>query len=217
MKLLAVYRNGNRFLLPLYGMALFVLLYGWAATLYPGGSNADNGSNGYSLMNNYWCDLMADNAKNGHVNPARPVAITAWVILCLSISLFWLYLPALFSVRNINQKIIQFCGTTAMITAIFSFTHFHDTVINLAGMSGSVTLILTFIEFKRERYYLLLDLGLFCFFLGLVNYYIYTTHFFISTLPVLQKVTYAFCLLTFGLASYRIYQKSDGFSRKSFS
>lgn len=197
----------RRFLLPLYGIGIFLLLYFLAAVLYPGGSNADSVSEGYSLRNNYWCDLMADYAKNGHDNPARPVAIIAWVILCLSISLFWIYLPGLFPVKSINHKIIQGGGTIAMSAAIFSFTKFHDTVINLAGLFGSVTLILAFIEFKKAHRYDLLALGLFCYFLGLINYFIYTTHIFISQLPVLQKVTYAFCLMTFGLGSYRIYQR----------
>ena len=205
MKSVSLSVHNKRFLLPLYGISIFLLLYFFAAALYPGGSNADCISEGYSLWNNYWCDLMADYAKNGHDNPARPVAIIAWVILCLSISLFWIYLPGLFPVKSVNHKIIQCCGTVAMIAAIFSFTKFHDTVINLAGLFGSVTLILAFIEFKKARRFDLLVSGLFCYFLGLVNYFIYTTHLFISKLPVLQKLTYVFCLLTFALGTYRIY------------
>ena len=51
-------------------------------------------------MNNYWCDLMGDTAKNGAANPARPVAIAAWLILCSSLGLFWLLLPRLFRVPH---------------------------------------------------------------------------------------------------------------------
>ncbi len=199
--------NHPQLLIPLLGIGLFFILYIFSAFLYPGGSNVETISTRYSLVNNYWCDLMANYSKNGHINPARPIAITAWVILCFSLSLFWINLPRLFSVKNINQKIIQYAGTSAMFFALFSFSKFHDAVINLAGILGVITLIPTFIELKKEHYTGLFGLALFCAFLGLLNYFIYTTHFQISKLPLLQKVTYFFCLLTFGAASYKIYLK----------
>lgn len=200
-------RDSRKSLIPLFGICLFLLLYVLAAALYPGGSNTEQISRGFSVANNYWCDLMANNAKNGLANPARPVAITGWVILCFSLGLFWIYLPGLFTVKNINHKIIQYAGTLTAAIAIFSFTRFHDAVINLAGVFGTITSVAAFIELKKEKYYALLGMAMFCYILGVINYFSYTTEYLVSKLPLLQKVTYALSLLTFGLASYSIYRK----------
>jgi hypothetical protein len=199
----------KRFLLPVYGFSIFFLLYVLAAAFYPGGSNVEKVAAGFSLLNNYWCDLMADNAKNGDINPARPIAITAWIILCISLSLFWVNLPRLFYGKSTNQQIVQYTGSFVSMGLVFSFTKFHDTIIDIAAILGAITIILTSIELKRNQYFVLWKLVLFCFFLGSLNYFIYTTNYFISKLPILQKITYLFCLLTFGLASYRIYQKEE--------
>ncbi len=192
------------------GFSLFVLLYVWAAMLYPGGSNAEHWSKGFSLLDNYWCDLMRDTAKNGAVNPARPVAVVAWVVLCLSLGAFWFFLPRLFAQASGIHKVIQYFGITAMVIATFLFTSYHDLIISLAGFYIAIALIATFIELKKEKYIDLYRLGLFCFFMALLNYIMYTTHFLIPKLPVIQKVTYAICLVGFGLADYRIYQKNKG-------
>lgn len=208
----------NRFassLIPIIGIGLFLLLYVLAALMYPGGSNTEQLSGGFSVQNNYWCDLMENTAKNGSVNTARPVAISAWIILCLSLGLFWVNLPRLFNKRSIDHKVIQYAGTLTAAIAIFSFTKFHDIVIDLAGVFGTITSIAAFIELKKGKYYDLLSLAMFCYFLGVVNYFLYTTNLFISQLPVLQKITYVFCLLSFGVASYRIYRK--GISAKQIS
>lgn len=203
------HRNGRQqLLMPLIGFGLFVLLYVWAALLYPGGSNAERFSRGFSLLDNYWCDLMGDKAKNGDANPARPVAVLAWMVLCVSLGAFWFFLPRLFARSNGNHKVIQYFGITAMVFAAFLFTSYHDLIITLSGFYIAVALIATFIELKKEKQYDLFRLGVACFFMGLLNYAMYTTHFFIPKLPVIQKITYAICLFGFGMADYRIYQKS---------
>lgn len=208
MKTTSLLRQHNRqLLLPLYGIVLFVLLYVIAALLYPGGSNTSTVSKGFSFWNNYWCDLTGDTAKNGAVNPARPVAIAAWVILCGSLGLFWILLPRLFTVPQ--HPLIQYCGVIASVSAMLTFTVLHDTAINLAGFFGTIALVPAFVELKKAQYHHLLALALVCFLLGLVNYAIYMSKHGLAVLPALQKMTHAFCLFTFGLASYRIYQKEN--------
>lgn len=200
----------TRYLLaPLFGVAIFFFLYILAAVLYPGGALAGDSSEGFSMMENYWCDLMATTTKNGLVNHIRFIAVIAWCILCFSLCLFWIYLPRLFTIWRARQRTIQFSGVIASVAAVFSFTRFHDIIINLAGFFGTIALILAFMELKRERHYYLLGLGIFCFFLGLLNYLFYTTRFLTEILPLLQKVTYAFCLFGFGLGAYDIYRREN--------
>ncbi|MBT8238589.1 MAG: hypothetical protein HKN51_09070, partial [Saprospiraceae bacterium] len=64
-------------LLPTLGILIFMGLYVYATTLYPGGSQADINSVGYDWGNNYWCNLMSENGMNGLENPARPISLFA--------------------------------------------------------------------------------------------------------------------------------------------
>ena len=69
---------------------LFILLFIYAASLYPGGSQFDSNAAGFSWKHNYWCNLMNDIAENGMQNPARYYAISANAILCIGCMLFFL-------------------------------------------------------------------------------------------------------------------------------
>lgn len=203
-------RTDNRkLLLPLYGIGLYLFLYILAAWLYPGGSSMEDASAGFSLRDNYWCDLMSNYAKNGALNPARPVALLAWIILCSSLGLFWMYFPRLFRQQNIRLRLIPSSGALAALSALFCFTRFHDLAITLAGVFTTITVVPACLELRRAKQTILFGLAVLCFILGLLNYSVYTTNFYISTLPVLQKVAYALCMVTIGLTSFRIFQQAN--------
>lgn len=76
-------------LIPLFGTIIFACLYFVATLFYPGGSQVDQDSKGFSWMNNYWCNLLNDNAINGQRNYARPIALAAMCILCFTLVYFW--------------------------------------------------------------------------------------------------------------------------------
>ena len=85
-------KTKNVFILtPIFGTVLFVVLYIIAAVLYPGGSQVDKNSVGFSWLNNYWCNLLNENAINGQHNPAKPVALAGMFILCLTLTFFGFY------------------------------------------------------------------------------------------------------------------------------
>lgn len=197
----------HRLVLPLLGISLFLLLFLLAASLYPGGSDNDRISKGFSLINNYWCDLMGKWAKNGMPNPAQPIAITAWIILCFSLCLFWVFLPRLFLYTNINHKIIQFAGVCSSLTGLFIFTEAHDRIINISAFFGAIAMIAMVLELKTGKLYDLFGLGVLCFVLALINYIMFATNLLVAKMPVIQKIAFVFCLLMFGLIDFRIYQK----------
>jgi hypothetical protein len=62
---------------PLFGTLIYLLLYIVATFFYPGGSQVDKNSFGFSWAQNYWCNLLNENAINGQHNSARPIAIAA--------------------------------------------------------------------------------------------------------------------------------------------
>lgn len=177
------------------GICIFVLLYIVAAFLYPGGSQADKVAKTFSWFNNYWCDLLSEQAKNGEPNTARPVAIVSWLILCFSLSVFWYFLPHLFSIKVARKKIIQVCGIASMLISVFLFTQLHDVVIHVAGALGFIAFAATFTGFYKNSMYGLFYTGLFCVALMGLNYCLMLGGSFIFYLPVVQKVTFVIVLL----------------------
>lgn len=182
-------------LAPVLGIGIFIVLYVIAALLYPGGSSVDRDAEGFSWIHNYWCDLLSKWAKNGQPNAAWPVALTAMITLCLSLSLFWFFVPGLLNTGKHHYGIVQLSGIASMMLAIFIFTNYHDFIINAAVFFGVVALSGTYVALYRSKAYKTLAFGVFCLILVLLNGYIYYTKYLIFILPLLQKVTFFLYLL----------------------
>jgi hypothetical protein len=183
-------------LTPILGTLLFVVLYVDATLLYPGGSQINNNSVGFSWTNNYWCNLLSEKAINGQPNPAKPVAVTGMIILCLTLSLFWFIFPRHIDSGKPGRLIIQISGTFAMTTAALLLTDInHDLVTNLASLFGLIATAGTFVGLYRNKWYGLFGFGLVNILLvGLNNYFYYSKEFIIY-LPVIQKISFAVFLL----------------------
>ncbi|WP_375446854.1 hypothetical protein [uncultured Fibrella sp.] len=191
-------------LVPLLGIGTFLVLFLLATYLYPGGSQADKQAVGFSWLHNYWCNLLNVYAMNGQPNLARPVALAAMSVLCISLSIFWYFLPLLFTFSQRGSLLIRSTGIGSMLSALFIFTNFHDLVINIAGFLGLITLTGTFIGLYKCRLIKLLWLGIGCLLLMVVNNYIYYTSDSLYYLPLVQKVTFAFVLLWISLLTIQM-------------
>lgn len=192
-------------LIPFFGILLFVLLYIVATFFYPGGSIADKSTKGFDWINNYWCDLTDQIARNGEINFARPFALSAMLILFSSLAVFWFHLPKLFEVSKFNQ-IIRYSGITSMTVAVFMFTQFHDVVINVAGFFGIITLSGTIIGLYKSKFPKLFYYGLFCLAILLLNFFIFDTGWLLSLLPVIQKATFVFFFIWICLMDVYLYR-----------
>lgn len=188
-------------------MCLFIILYLIAALLYPGGSEIDKQAEGFSWKHNYWCDLLETQAENGEQNTARPLAIIAMSVLCISIALLWYVIPSLFTFKPVLKKIIQYTGIMSMGVLIFLQADFHDTVINIAGILGIITITITLVGLYKNHSYTLFILGLLCFFLFFLNNYIYYTKNWISHLAIIQKISFVLFLLWFFILSVQLFLK----------
>lgn len=195
-------------LTPVLGIIIFVALYILSAHLYPGGSQVDKNSIGFSWVNNYWCNLLNDVSINGKPNTAKPVAIFGMVILCLSLAFFWLLFPRLI---NLNKKLrlaIQVSGILAMIIAFLLFTNInHDLVINLSAIFGVVAAVGTFIGLCKIKWFGLFAFGLLNVILVGLNNYVYYTKGLIIYLPVIQKISFATFLIWICCIDVRLYQR----------
>jgi hypothetical protein len=195
-------------LTPVFGILLFIILYIIAAMLYPGGSQTDINSKGFSWINNYWCNLLNQNAMNGQYNPARPAALTGMVVLCFSLSIFWYVFPQHIGFKKYGRLIIQLSGMLSMIVAVFLFTPLHDTIINVAALFGLIALVGTFTGLYKIRWYSLLYFGIFNILLVGLNNYVYYTKGLIIYLPVIQKISFVSFLFWICCIDIRLYQKT---------
>ncbi len=150
-------------LAPVLGTVIFVVLYIVATILYPGGSQVDKTSIGFSWTNNYWCNLLNENAINGQYNTAKPIAMTGMFVLCITLSFFWFLFPRHINFGKIGKLVIQISGTLSMTIAYFLFTNInHDLITNLAATFGLVAMVGTFVGLYKSKW-----LGLFAF--GILN------------------------------------------------
>lgn len=188
-------------LIPIGGIAVFVVLYILAAFAYPGGSDANAAGDGFSILHNYWCELMDPYAINGQWNPARPIALSAMAILCLSLTFYWYCLPTAFPTVGFRRFAIRTAGILSMLVAPFVFTHRHDAILMTAGVFGIAAFAVALWEMQRLRSRFLFGLGACALALVLLCYYIFRSEWAISALPLLQKLAFLFCLVWFGWTS----------------
>jgi hypothetical protein len=183
-------------------------MYVIAALLYPGGSQIDKYSKGFSWTNNYWCNLLNKEALNGEHNPSRPVALAGTLILCLSIAVFWFYFPLQMKFERISRSVMQISGVVSMAFALFLFTDFHDTVINIAGIFGIIALAGTYIGLYSCKWRKLFWFGIVNLILVILNNYVYYTKGLIVYLPIIQKFSFISFLLWICLIDIRMYKHS---------
>jgi len=197
-----------RILTPIFGTLIFIGLYVMAAQLYPGGSQVDKGAVGFSWVNNYWCNLLNENAINGQPNPAKPVAITGMFVLCLTLLSFWFLFTKYITRSKKLKLIIRVSGTISMIIACFLFTTFnHDLITNLASLFGLIATVGTFIGLYKVRWYGLLAFGLLNILLVALNNYVYYSRGLIIFLPVIQKISFVAFLFWLCCIDLKLYAR----------
>ena len=195
---------------PIFGTVLFVVLYIIAAVLYPGGSQVDKNSVGFSWLNNYWCNLLNENAINGQHNPAKPVALAGMFVLCLTLTFFWFLFPRQINVSRNLKLVIQISGTLAMTIAFFLFTNInHDLVTNLASTFGLIATVGTFVGLYKKKWFGLFTFGLLNILLVVANNYVYYTKGLIIYLPLIQKISFAAFLIWIGCIDVNLFWMAE--------
>ena len=194
-------------LIPLFGTLLFICLYFFATLFYPGGSQVDKNSKGFSWTNNYWCNLLNENAMNEQHNSARPLAMAAMFVLCLTLAIFWYIFPKITDLKKSSRLIIQISGGLAMAIGMFLFTDLHDTIVNVASLCGLVATVGTFIGLHKLKWTKLFGLGILNLTLVVLNNILYYGDGLKLFLPVVQKITFLFFLLWICLITINLYRR----------
>ncbi len=186
------------------GIVLFFCLYFTAALNYPGGSQADIYSSGFSWRDNYWCNLLDKNAINGALNGARPFALAAMMVLCITLAFFWIWFPVFAKMEKVKIRIIRSAGIAAMATAFFLFAGPHDIIINAASLFGLVSSIGTLYGLYQLKWKGLFTIGILNMALIVINNIFYYNKGLLSYLPVVQKISFVFFLLWISLISLNL-------------
>lgn len=179
-------------LAPTIGTLLFAVFYFIATLYYPGGSQINKNSVGFSWTNNYWCNLLNNKAINGQDNTAQSIALIALFVLCLALTLFWWQFPYYTNLSKNYKLTIQIFGTLAMLMGCFLFTELdHDLITNLASFFGFIATIGTLIGLYKNGWKILLYFGLINMLLVITNNFLYYNKGLILYLPLVQKITFA--------------------------
>lgn len=200
-------KTRNRWLLvPIAGILLFLFLFVFAASRYPGGSQADLTHEGFDWVHNYWCNLMGKEAMNGEPNDAVRIAIPAFVVLCGSLALFFYHFSKQLARNSIWAKIIRIGGVLSMSAAALIATPWHDEMTIIASFFGVFVVAGVIIGVSTSHFRLYKWTGIFCLFLLGLNNYIYYTQHGLVILPVLQKLTFVIVLCWIVGLNWQLYQ-----------
>lgn len=180
--------------IPTIGICLFLLLFVYSSTLYPGGSQADVHSVGYDWVNNYWCNLINTHAMNEEVNPAHPIAIAAMIVLCSSLMVFFIQFSKKVSTTRFWRNTIKWGGVFSMLFATCMFTAYHDLMTTLSSSFGVLVVIGMIWEVYKSRLLLFQITGILCILLLAINNYIYYSTVYLEYLPLIQKLTFVIVL-----------------------
>lgn len=196
-------------IITLLGALAFVCLYIIATLYYPGGSQVDVNEKGFSWLNNYWCNLLNDNAINGQHNPAKPIAMAAMLVLCFTLANFWYNFPRRVQFKKSSRLAVQISGVVAMVVAMFLFTNLHDWVINIASVFALIAIVGTFIGIYKQKWLGLFRLGIFNLLLVALNNILYYGNGLRLYLPVIQKITFLFFIIWICLIDIKLYNKQS--------
>ncbi|WP_448698654.1 hypothetical protein ACFGVR_17515 [Mucilaginibacter sp. AW1-3] len=172
----------------LTGVLVGLLLLAIAMLNYPGGSQADPHSVGYSFWHNFLSNLFSPKAINGADNLARPWASAGMLFLALSFGYFFIKFS-----KNIENRgastVIRYCGVASVICAFFTVTPLHDTLIPILSTLALIACfyITVFIFKARLHLFKVFSVVLLVLFYGSV--YMYFTRTRLDILPIIQKLS----------------------------
>jgi hypothetical protein len=176
----------------------FVVFYILSAIKYPGGSDFDTYSKGFSLTENYWCELLGAYAKNGRPNHGKPYAFVSLAFLNITLFSIWFYFGYYKSVNNQPNYLLIVSGTISTFFSNFVSTNAHDYYIALSVLFGVIS-ILQMIRIQKQNNHFLFLTGLLAILLIILNCFMYFFNFHLLSLPIIQKITFIFILSWFTL------------------
>ena len=170
--------------LPLLGVLVSFALFAWATSYYPGG---------YEWANHFISTLFAPVTAAGEVNEARPFAVAAMFVFCVSVAALFVVLSRRAS-RRVHRKTMEIGGVGSMVYAFLVVTPMHDLLVGIAllffipAMCAAIHLVYV------EHHFALFWVGLLCLGLLLASATMYYGNMLWHLLPLAQKATFVACV-----------------------
>jgi len=180
---------------PFFGIGVYFILFTYSASQYPGGSRIYPECIRFDWIHNYWCDLMAKQSYNGLHNQARPSAVAAWIIVCLSILCIFIKAVRQFYPTGKWHTVFKTTSFLSVIIGILSFTEYHDLVVAVCFPFGAITAIALTAGLLKSNMTALKYSIWFPLVLLSASFYSYFTNTGLQYLGVLQKVTLLITML----------------------
>ena len=178
----------------LLGIILSIIFMITATVNYPGGSQADKNSIGFSWENNYISNLFEEQAVNDAPNTARPWAVGGMISLSIACSIFFVE----FSRKIPDQsaaKVIKYFGIAGMLFTFLIATPLHDIMVTVSSTIFLLSMFYITVFVFRSRLHIF---KLLCVLYLLSFYsimYIYGSGHLRQYLPIIQKVLFASTVL----------------------
>ncbi len=186
---------------PAGGVLSFLALYTLAALLYPGGSYDDRHAAGFSLVRNYFCDLLHPEALNGQPNPGRMFGLVAMAVIVPTLALFWLSVVQLYPRQRALVMTTRIAGSISALATLLLLTPFHDSAVEIGGGFGLVAFFSVLFALPRAEHGLLFLGGLAALVVSSVCFFIWRTGLGMPALAGLQKLAFALFLAWVFVAS----------------
>lgn len=175
-------------------LALAFVCLSIAAFLYPGGSQANLQSVGFSLADNYLCNLFGAQAMNGTHNPGRLWAFAGMFLMCVGFGAFFYRVSAKIQHRS-SALIIRYSGMASMFFAFLVITPYHDLMVTFMVVSGMLAVFYLSVFVFRMRSWFWGILTAACLLLVYFDTFLYYSSLWLEILPGLQKINYVLIII----------------------
>lgn len=178
------------------GIILYMVLYFIAASRYPGGNSFNEKTPGFSWRYNFWCNLLNETAINGEPNKGQLIALAGLLVLCISLTLFFIAAPGALRLNNSARMAIRISGSAAMLAALLLASPLpHDLITNIASGLGLIAMAGLLLGIYRTGLHLLFGWALLNLLLVVLNNWFYLDPELIRYLPIVQKISFLSFLL----------------------
>ena len=193
---------------PAAGVISFVALYALEAALYPCGSYDDRHQSGFSLLRNYFCDLLHPKALNGEPNPGRRFGLVAMAVIVATLALFWQSVVRLYPRQRAHVLVTRVSGSISAMATLLLLTPLHDSAVEIGGGFGLVAFFSALSALPRAEHGFLFLGGLVAAAVSSACFFIWRTGMGLPLLAGLQKLAFALFLAWVFAASLRAARES---------
>lgn len=136
--------------LPAVGATGALVCFVAATARYPGGTDWAIDTVGYRWSENFVCSLLQAQALNGADNDARPLAITALWLLCVSLAVLFFRISRSTTSRR-HRSAIEIGGIGMAVYSALLVTPMHNLMVTMGLMFGLVAFGAMLDLLRRER------------------------------------------------------------------